>query len=93
MKLNLRRGQVVVQVGAEVADIEHGIIATNAIVERGRSVLHSPAGHWIVDGTSEPPSQAAAIKLRTHQANYDLEFDEILKQGETDQGATVAAVR
>ena len=54
MELNLRRGQDVVQVGAEVADIEHGIIATDAIVKRGRSVLHSPAGHWIVDGTLEP---------------------------------------
>ena len=93
VELNLRRGQDVVQVGAEVADIEHGIIATDAIVKRGRSVLHSPAGHWIVDGTLEPPSQTAAIKLRTHQANYYFEFDEILKQDETDQGATVAAVR
>ena len=66
---------------AEVADIEHGIIAMDAIVKRGRSVVHSPA------------SQTAAIKLRTHQANDYLEFDEILKQDETDQGATVAAVR
>ena len=55
VELNLRRGQDVVQVGAEVADIEHGIIATDAIVKRGRSVLHSPEGHWIVDGTLEPP--------------------------------------
>ena len=93
VELNLRRGQDVVQVGAEVADIEHGIIATDAIVKRGRSVMHSPAGHWIVDGTLEPPSQTTAIKLRTHQANYYLEFDEILKQDETDQGASVAAVR
>ena len=54
VELNLRRGQNVVQVGAEVADIEHGIIATDAIVKRGRSVLHSPAGHWIVDGTLGP---------------------------------------
>ena len=83
---NLRRGQDVVQVGAEVADIEHGIIATDAIVKRGRSVLHSPAGHWIVDGTLEPPSQTTAIKLRTYQANYYLEFDEILRQDETNQG-------
>ena len=45
VELNLRRGQDVVQVGAEVADIEHGIIATDAIVKRGTSVLHSPAGH------------------------------------------------
>ena len=36
VELNLRRGQDVVQVGAEVADIEHGIIATDAIVKRGR---------------------------------------------------------
>ena len=84
MELNLRRGQDVVQVGAEVADIEHGIIAMDATVKRGRSVLHSPAGHWTVDGTLEPPSQTTAIKLRTHQANYYLEFDEILKQEETD---------
>ena len=41
VELNLRRGQDVVQVGAEVADIEHGIIATGAIVKRGGSVLHS----------------------------------------------------
>ena len=93
VELNLRRGQDEVQVGAEVADIEHGIIVTGAIVKRGRSVLHSPAGHLIVDGTLEPPSQTTAIKLRTHQANYYLEFDEILKQDETDQGASVAAVR
>ena len=93
VELNLRRGQDVVQVGAEVADIEHGIIATDAIVKRGRSVLHSPAGHWIVDGILEPPSQTTAIKLRTHQANYYLEFDEILKQDETDRGMSVAAVR
>ena len=93
VELNLRRCQDVVQAGAEVADIEHGIIATDAIVKRGSGVLHSPAGHWIVDGTLEPPSQTAAIKLRTHQANYFLEFDEILKQGETDRDATVAAVR
>ena len=53
VELNLRRGQDVVQVGAEVADIEHGIIATDAIVKRRRSVLHSAAGHWIVDGTLE----------------------------------------
>ena len=33
VELNLRRGQNVVQVGAEVADIEHGIIATDAIVK------------------------------------------------------------
>ena len=52
VELNLRRGQDVVQVGAEVADIEHGIIATDAIVKRGASVLHSPAGHWIVDGNA-----------------------------------------
>ena len=65
----------------------------DAIVKRGRSVLHSPAGRWIVDGTLEPPSQTTAIKLRTHQANYYLEFDEILRQDETDQGASVAAVR
>ena len=93
LELYLRRGQDVVQVGAEVADIEHEIIATDAIVKRGRSVLHSQAGHWIVDGTLEPPSQTAAIKLRTHQANYNLEFDEILQQDETDQGAPVAAVQ
>ena len=93
VELNLRRGQDVVQVGAEVADIEHGIIATDAIVKRGRSVLHSPAGHWIVDGTLELPSQTTAIKLRTHQANYYLEFDEILKQDETNQGQSVAAMR
>ena len=55
VELNLRRSQDVVQVGAEVADIEHGIIATDAIVKRGRSVLHSLAGNWIVDGTLEPP--------------------------------------
>ena len=91
VELNLRRGQDVVQVGAEVADIEHGIIAKDAIVKRGRSVLHSPAGHWIGDGTLEPPSQTAAIKLRTH--HYYLECDEILKQDETDQGAPVAAVQ
>ena len=91
--LNLRRGQDVLQVGAEVADIEHGIIATDAIVKRGRNVLHNPAGHWIVDGTLEPPSQTTAIQLRTHQANYYLEFYEILKQDETDQGASFAAVR
>ena len=54
VELNLRRGQDVVQVGAEVADIDHGIIATDAIVKRGRSVLHSPAGHCIVGGTLEP---------------------------------------
>ena len=78
VELNLRRGQDVVQVGAEVADIEHGIIATDAIV---------------MDGTLEPPSQTTAIKLRTHQANYYLEFDEILKQDETNQGQSVAAVR
>ena len=82
-----------VQVGAEVADIEHEIIATDAIVKRGGSVLHSQAGHWIVDGTMEPPSQTTAIKLRTHQANCYLEFDEILKQDETDRGLSVAAVR
>ena len=93
VELNLRRGQDVVQVGAEVADIGHGIIATDAIVKRGRSVLYSPAGHWIVDGTLEPPSQTTAIKLRTHQANYYLEFDEILKQDETNQGQSVAAMR
>ena len=69
------------------------IIASDAIVKRGRRVLHSPACHWIVDETLEPPSPTAAIKLRTHQANFFLEFDEILKQGETDQGASVAAVR
>ena len=92
VELNLRRGQDVVQVGAEVADIEHGIIATDAIVKRGRSVLHSPAGHWIVDGTLEPPSQTTAIKLKTHQANYYLEF-EILKLYETDRSMSVAAVR
>ena len=63
VELNLRRGQDVVQVGAEVADFEHGIIATDATVERGRSVLQSLAGHWIVDGTLEPPSHAAANKL------------------------------
>ena len=40
VELNLRRGQDVVQVGAEVADIEHGIIATDSIVKRVRSVLH-----------------------------------------------------
>ena len=51
VELNLRLGQDVVQVGAEVADIEHGIIATDAIAKR--SVLQSPAGHWIVDGTLE----------------------------------------
>ena len=93
MELNLRRGQDVVQVGAEVADIEHGIIATDAIVKRGRSVLHSPEGHWIVEGTLEPPSQTTAIKLRTHQANCYLEFDEILKQDETDRSVSVAALR
>ena len=40
-----------------------------------------------------PPSQTTAIKLRTHQANYHLEFDEILKQDETDRGMSVAPVR
>ena len=80
MELNLRRGQDVVQVGAEVADIEHGIIATDAIVKRGRRTL-------------EPPLQTTAIKLRTHQANYCLEFDEILKQEETHRSMSVAAVR
>ena len=79
-----------VQVGAQVPDIEHGIVATDAIVKRGRSVLHSP-GHWIVDGTH--PSQTTAIKLRTHQANYNLEFDGILKQDETDRSTSVAALR
>ena len=62
-------------------------------IDEMQSVLHSPAGHWIVDGTLEHPSQTTAIRLRTHQANYYLEFDEILKQDETDQGASVAAVR
>ena len=38
VELNLRR----VQVGAEVADIEHGIIATDAIVKRGRNVFAQP---------------------------------------------------
>ena len=79
VELNLRRGQVV-QEGAEVADIEHGIIATDAIVKIGRSVLHSTTSYWIVERTMEPPSQTTAIKLRTHQANYYLEFDEILKK-------------
>ena len=45
-----------------------------------------------MDGTLEPPSQTTAIKLRTRQVNY-YEFDEILRQDETDQGASVAAVR
>ena len=93
VELNLRRGQDVVQVGAEVADIEQGMIATDAVVERGKSVLHSPASHWIVDGTLDTPSWATAIKLKKHQANYYFEFDEILEQGEVDQGAIVAAVR
>ena len=43
VELNLRGGQDIVQVGAGVADIERGVIATNAVVERGESVLHSPA--------------------------------------------------
>ena len=42
VELNLRRGQDVFQVGAEVADIEHGIIATDAIVKRRRSVFAQP---------------------------------------------------
>ena len=46
-----------------------------------------------MDGTLEPPSQTTAIKLRTHQANYYLEFDEILRQDETNQGQSVAAMR
>ena len=62
-------------------------------MKRGRSVLHSPAGHWIVDGTLNPASQTTAIKLRTHETNYYLEFDEILRQDETDQGASIAAVQ
>ena len=46
-----------------------------------------------MDGTLEPPSQTTAIKLRTHQSNYNLVFDKILKQDETDRGMSVAAVR
>ena len=58
VELNFRRGQDVVQVGAEVADMEQEIIATDAIVKRARSVLHSPAGHWIADGTLDPPKKS-----------------------------------
>ena len=50
---------------------------------------------WQVTGlwTLENPSQTTAIKLRTHQVKYYLEFDEILKQEGTDRGASVAGVR
>ena len=77
------QGEVQATVGALQARMIFAVRII-AIVKRGRSVLHSRAGHWIVDGTLEPPSQTTAIKLRTPQANNYLEFDEILKQDGTD---------
>ena len=67
---NLRRGHEVLQVGAEVDDGEHAVNATDAVVERGQSVLHSPPCHWISDGVSEPPEGVAAVALKQYRANY-----------------------
>ena len=91
VEFNLRRGQDVVQVGAEVADIEHGIIATDAIVQRGSSIWHSPAGHWNVDGTLEPPSQTTATKVENASSQFTTLS--LMKQDETGRSMSVAAVR
>ena len=61
---NLRSGQEIVRLGSEVADIEHAVIATAAMVEHGKSVLRSPAGHWIIDGVLEPPTGTNTVALK-----------------------------
>ena len=50
VELNLSRGGEAIQVGAAVANVEHPVVATDAIVQRGKSILHSPTGHWIANG-------------------------------------------
>ena len=93
VELNLSRGGEVIQVGAEVADVEYPVLATDAVVQRGQSVLHSPAGHWIINGTIEPPEGAEFVPLRRHQSNYYLEFDHIINGKTQPDASKVAAVR
>ncbi|CAK0811173.1 unnamed protein product [Prorocentrum cordatum] len=93
VELNLSRGGEVIQVGAEVADVEYPVVATDAVVQRGQSVLHSPAGHWIINGTVEPPDGAEFVPLRRHQGNYYLEYDHIIDGQTQPEASKVAAVR
>ena len=93
VELNLSKGGEVIQLGAEVADVEYPVVATDAVVQRGQSVLHSPAGHWIINGTIEPPDGAECVALRRHQANYYLEYDHIIDGQTQPEASKVGAVR
>eukprot|EP00959_Pyramimonas_sp_CCMP1952_P071925 1502265-Pyramimonas_sp.AAC.1 len=63
VELNLPRGGGVTLVGAEVPDVEYPVVAADAVVQRGQSVPHSLAGHWIINGTIEPPGGAEFVPL------------------------------
>ncbi len=91
--MTLRVGTDAVQVGVEVAALKFGVLATDAVVQRGQSVLHSQAGRWIVGATMKPPEGADTIRLRRHAATYCLEYDEIIHPDASCAAAQVAAVR
>ncbi|CAK0862523.1 unnamed protein product, partial [Prorocentrum cordatum] len=92
--VKIRRGDAVLQLGMEVADIEHPVLSTDAITRRGQSVLHSPMGDWIVDAPMLPPDGAEVIKLKKERSACYLEFDELLKDGQNaEQSKVMAALR
>ena len=63
----------------EIGDVGHPILATSAIEALQRSVLHSPAGSWIIDAVVLPPSDAEIWSLEARNGSYWLPYSEIVK--------------
>ena len=94
VELRAKRGDDVLQVAAEVADVDYPVLSTDAVTRSGRSVLHTPEGDWIVDGTIKPPADMTVLKLKKYHSACYLEFDEILHASASDEGdARLAPLR
>lgn len=76
-----RHGENIFQIGVEVADVEFAVLSTIAVVKRGRSVLNSPLGDWIVDAPLTPPPGAVTLSLKTYGSSRYMEYDELLHAG------------
>ncbi|CAK0804855.1 unnamed protein product, partial [Prorocentrum cordatum] len=59
--VRLKTGQDVIQISAEVADVEFPAMSTFAIAKQGKSAIHSPFGDWIVDSPGKRAVRSASI--------------------------------
>ena len=66
---SLRRGRKIILISTKVTNIKHTIIATDAVVESGMSVLRSAALHWIIHGIVQPQTDTKAVALKQNNAN------------------------